>query len=130
MLGCAGLTELVDALTDALGVPVVDGVAAATTAVEGLLAQGTLDLAGEHLGARAGGVLVSVLLTDVLVWDPTRASGMTDPPTCSSWTTRSRRSARPPVPAHRPVHGRSTAAGTTWWSRDSSTRTSTRRRTT
>ncbi|MDP4332344.1 aspartate/glutamate racemase family protein [Curtobacterium sp. A7_M15] len=40
VLGCAGLTELVDALTDALGVPVVDGVAAATTAVEGLLAQG------------------------------------------------------------------------------------------
>jgi len=40
VLGCAGLTELVTALGDALGVPVVDGVAAATTAVEGLLAQG------------------------------------------------------------------------------------------
>lgn len=40
VLGCAGLTELVASLTDALGVPVVDGVAAATTAVEGLLVQG------------------------------------------------------------------------------------------
>ncbi|MEW1958350.1 aspartate/glutamate racemase family protein [Kineococcus sp. NPDC059986] len=40
VLGCAGLTELVDGLREALGVPVVDGVAAATTAVEGLLAQG------------------------------------------------------------------------------------------
>lgn len=40
VLGCAGLTELVESLTAALGVPVIDGVAAATTAVEGLLAQG------------------------------------------------------------------------------------------
>ncbi|WIB65105.1 aspartate/glutamate racemase family protein [Curtobacterium sp. MCBD17_040] len=40
VLGCAGLTDLVSGLGDALGVPVVDGVAAATTAVEGLLAQG------------------------------------------------------------------------------------------
>jgi allantoin racemase len=40
VLGCAGLTELVASLTAALGVPVVDGVAAATTAVEALLAQG------------------------------------------------------------------------------------------
>lgn len=40
VLGCAGLTELVASLTDALGVPVVDGVAAATNAVEALLAQG------------------------------------------------------------------------------------------
>ncbi|MGI4894858.1 MAG: aspartate/glutamate racemase family protein [Janthinobacterium lividum] len=40
VLGCAGLTDLVTALAQALGVPVVDGVAAATTAVEGLLAQG------------------------------------------------------------------------------------------
>jgi len=40
VLGCAGLTDLVVALREALGVPVVDGVAAATTALEGLLAQG------------------------------------------------------------------------------------------
>jgi allantoin racemase len=40
VLGCAGLTELVTALRSSLGVPVIDGVAAATVAVEGLLAQG------------------------------------------------------------------------------------------
>ncbi|WP_328292305.1 aspartate/glutamate racemase family protein [Kineococcus sp. NBC_00420] len=40
VLGCAGLTDLVDGLRAALGVPVIDGVAAATTALEGLLAQG------------------------------------------------------------------------------------------
>jgi allantoin racemase len=40
VLGCAGLTDLVGSLTAALGMPVVDGVAAATTAVEALLAQG------------------------------------------------------------------------------------------
>ncbi|PRY17336.1 aspartate/glutamate racemase family protein [Kineococcus rhizosphaerae] len=39
VLGCAGLTDLVDGLRAALGVPVIDGVAAATTALEGLLAQ-------------------------------------------------------------------------------------------
>ena len=40
VLGCAGLIDLVAPLTDALGVPVVDGVLAAVTRAEGLLAQG------------------------------------------------------------------------------------------
>lgn len=40
VLGCAGLTDLVEGLREALGVPVIDGVAAATTALDGLLAQG------------------------------------------------------------------------------------------
>jgi allantoin racemase len=40
VLGCAGLSDLVAPLTAALGVPVIDGVAAAVTMVEGLLAQG------------------------------------------------------------------------------------------
>ena len=40
ILGCAGLNDLVDPLQEALGVPVVDGVLAAVTMVEGLLAQG------------------------------------------------------------------------------------------
>jgi hypothetical protein len=40
VLGCAGLTELAAPLADALGVPVVDGVLAAVTMAEGLLAQG------------------------------------------------------------------------------------------
>jgi allantoin racemase len=40
VLGCAGLTGLVDPLGEALGVPVIDGVLAAVTMVEGLLAQG------------------------------------------------------------------------------------------
>jgi allantoin racemase len=40
VLGCAGLSDLVAPLTDALGVPVIDGVAAAVTMIEGLLAQG------------------------------------------------------------------------------------------
>lgn len=39
VLGCAGLAELVEPLTDRLGVPVIDGVAAAVAMVEGLLAQ-------------------------------------------------------------------------------------------
>jgi allantoin racemase len=40
VLGCAGLSDLVAPLTAALNVPVVDGIAAAVTMVEGLLAQG------------------------------------------------------------------------------------------
>jgi allantoin racemase len=40
VLGCAGLADLVAPLQDALGVPVIDGVAAAVKMVEGLLAQG------------------------------------------------------------------------------------------
>lgn len=40
VLGCAGLSDLVVPLSAALGVPVIDGVAAAVTMVEGLLAQG------------------------------------------------------------------------------------------
>jgi len=40
VLGCAGLSDLVAPLTAALGVPVIDGVAAAVTMIEGLLAQG------------------------------------------------------------------------------------------
>jgi allantoin racemase len=40
VLGCAGLTELVAPLREALGVPVVEGVAAAVTMADGLLRQG------------------------------------------------------------------------------------------
>lgn len=40
VLGCAGLADLVEPLTKALGMPVIEGVAAAVTMVEGLLAQG------------------------------------------------------------------------------------------
>jgi allantoin racemase len=40
VLGCAGLTELVEPLTAALGVPVVEGVAAGVRLVESLLALG------------------------------------------------------------------------------------------
>ena len=39
VLGCAGLTDLVEPLKAALGVPVVEGVAAAVTMAEGLVAQ-------------------------------------------------------------------------------------------
>ena len=39
VLGCAGLTELVEPLQDLLQVPVVEGVAAAVVQAEGLLAQ-------------------------------------------------------------------------------------------
>jgi allantoin racemase len=39
VLGCAGLADLVQPLQAALGVPVVEGVAAAVTMAEGLLAQ-------------------------------------------------------------------------------------------
>lgn len=40
VLGCAGLADLVVPLREALGVPVIDGVAAAVVLAEGLLAQG------------------------------------------------------------------------------------------
>ncbi|MXQ63083.1 Asp/Glu racemase [Actinomadura rayongensis] len=40
VLGCAGMAELAAAVSAELGVPVVDGVAAATKLVEGLVAQG------------------------------------------------------------------------------------------
>ncbi|SOD74821.1 allantoin racemase [Jatrophihabitans sp. GAS493] len=40
VLGCSGLTDLVAPLRHRLGVPVIDGVLAAVTMVEGLLAQG------------------------------------------------------------------------------------------
>ncbi|MFT4187414.1 MAG: aspartate/glutamate racemase family protein [Aeromicrobium sp.] len=40
VLGCAGMAEFAAWLSGELGVPVVDGVAAATTTVAGLLAQG------------------------------------------------------------------------------------------
>ena len=40
ILGCAGLTDLLVPLREALGVPVIDGVPAAVTMAEGLLAQG------------------------------------------------------------------------------------------
>ena len=40
VLGCAGMADLAARMTDAVGVPVVDGVAAATKTVEGLVAMG------------------------------------------------------------------------------------------
>ena len=40
ILGCAGLADLVGPLSEALGVPVIEGVAAAVTLAEGLVAQG------------------------------------------------------------------------------------------
>ena len=38
VLGCAGLADLVDPLSDTLGVPVIDGVAAAVGIAAGLVA--------------------------------------------------------------------------------------------
>ena len=40
VLGCAGLADLVDPLTQALGVPVIDGVAAGVGIAAGLVAMG------------------------------------------------------------------------------------------
>ena len=40
VLGCAGMADLAAQMTEAVGVPVVDGVAAATKTVEGLVAMG------------------------------------------------------------------------------------------
>jgi allantoin racemase len=49
VLGCAGLAQLVEPLQEALGLPVIDGVAAAVKMVEGLLAQGlTTSRAGTY----------------------------------------------------------------------------------
>ncbi len=40
LLGCAGMAELQRSIADELGIPVVDGVAAAVKLVEGLVALG------------------------------------------------------------------------------------------
>jgi allantoin racemase len=40
VLGCAGMADLAARMTEAVGVPVIDGVAAATKTVEGLVAMG------------------------------------------------------------------------------------------
>jgi allantoin racemase len=40
VLGCAGLADLVDPLSDRLGVPVIDGVAAGVGIAAGLVAMG------------------------------------------------------------------------------------------
>jgi len=40
VLGCAGMADLTARMTEAIGVPVIDGVAAATKTVEGLVAMG------------------------------------------------------------------------------------------
>ena len=40
ILGCAGLSELVEPMTEALGVPVIDGVSVGLKLVEGLVASG------------------------------------------------------------------------------------------
>lgn len=60
VLGCAGLSDLVAPLGAALGVPVIDGVAAAVTMVEGLLAQGLSTSRVSTYGApeRVGPVIV------------------------------------------------------------------------
>jgi allantoin racemase len=50
VLGCAGMADLCEAATAALGVPVIDGVAAATVLVQGLL---TLGLATAKRGEYA-----------------------------------------------------------------------------
>jgi allantoin racemase len=50
VLGCAGLADLVAPLQEALGVPVIDGVAAGVKMVEGLFAQG---LSTSRLGTYA-----------------------------------------------------------------------------
>ena len=54
VLGCAGLTDLVGPLTEALGVPVIDGVAAAVGMAEGLLAQGLTTSRASTFAARPG----------------------------------------------------------------------------
>jgi allantoin racemase len=49
VLGCAGLSDLTGPLREALGIPVIDGVLAAVTMVDGLLAQGlTTSRAGTY----------------------------------------------------------------------------------
>ncbi|MEA9983958.1 MULTISPECIES: aspartate/glutamate racemase family protein [Subtercola] len=56
VLGCAGLADLVEPLTAALGVPVIEGVAAAITLAEGLVAQG-LSTSRASTWGRAGGMV-------------------------------------------------------------------------
>lgn len=56
ILGCAGLSDLVVPLREALGVPVIEGVAAAVGQVEALLAQGLSTSRGNTFAAVAPGV--------------------------------------------------------------------------
>jgi allantoin racemase len=59
VLGCAGLADLVEPLQDALGVPVVEGVAAAVAIAEGLVAQ-RLSTSRARTWARANSPEVTV----------------------------------------------------------------------
>ncbi len=72
VLGCAGMTDLCDHVTRALGVPVVDGVAAATTLVESLVA---LRLATSKRGELARPVSKPIvgMLKGFTLQDPTAA---------------------------------------------------------
>ena len=54
VLGCAGLADLVDPLTEALGVPVVDGVAAGVGIAAGLVAMGLNTSRANTFGAVPG----------------------------------------------------------------------------
>jgi allantoin racemase len=60
VLGCAGLGELVEPLRDALGVPVIDGVLAAVTMAEGMVAAG-LSTSGKSTYAHPGAAAVNGL---------------------------------------------------------------------
>jgi allantoin racemase len=60
VLGCAGLADLVEPLQDALGVPVVEGVAAGVAIAEGLVAQ-RLSTSRANTWARANSPEITVL---------------------------------------------------------------------
>jgi allantoin racemase len=64
VLGCAGLADLQEPLAARLGAPVIEGVAAAVTMVEGLLAQG-LSTSRVATFARSGGAVPSSDVTAV-----------------------------------------------------------------
>ena len=85
VLGCAGLADLVGPLTKALGVPVIDGVAAGVGIAAGLVAMGLNTSRANTFAAVPGlpdlpaGAAMTVLFRDVLVYDAASATGMTGP---------------------------------------------------
>ncbi len=78
VLGCAGLAGLVGPLTKKLGMPVIDGVAAAVGIAAGLVAMG-LNTSRANTFAPVDRAAVTVLFRQVYVYDADAPDAMTGP---------------------------------------------------
>ena len=78
VLGCAGLADLVDPLSDRLGMPVIDGVAAGVGIAAGLVAMG-LNTSRANTFAPGDLDAMTVLFRQVFVYDAAAPDAMTGP---------------------------------------------------